>query len=134
MFITNNKTEKTSACQCSFRGLWPQRPRPPGRPGPRSSPQRESRRHRELCERLQTSLPRAHPHCRYAFKSSSYTKILLKVFLFSFLQLRYLQTLNSIAAEHNSTIIFPMPMNIMDHFMGSSTMGGSSTKRPESPI
>ena len=35
------------------------------------------------------------------------------------LQLRYLQTLNSIAAEHNSTIIFPMPMNIMDHFMKS---------------
>ena len=26
------------------------------------------------------------------------------------LQLRYLQTLNSIAAEHNSTIIFPMPI------------------------
>jgi erythrocyte band 7 integral membrane protein len=36
---------------------------------------------------------------------------------FSF-QLRYLQTLNSIAAEHNSTIIFPMPMNILSHFMG----------------
>jgi len=33
-------------------------------------------------------------------------------------QLRYLQTLNSIAAEHNSTIIFPMPMNVMDHFLG----------------
>ena len=33
------------------------------------------------------------------------------------LQLRYLQTLSSIAAEHNSTIIFPMPMNILDHFM-----------------
>jgi len=32
-------------------------------------------------------------------------------------QLRYLQTLSSIAAEHNSTIIFPMPMNILDHFM-----------------
>jgi hypothetical protein len=27
-------------------------------------------------------------------------------------QLRYLQTLNSIAAEHNSTIIFPMPIDI----------------------
>ena len=39
---------------------------------------------------------------------------------------RYLQTLNSIAAEHNSTIIFPMPMNIMDHFMG-----GSSSKKAE---
>ena len=28
------------------------------------------------------------------------------------LQLRYLQTLNSISAEHNSTIIFPMPMTL----------------------
>lgn len=36
----------------------------------------------------------------------------------SALQLRYLQTLSSIAAEHNSTIIFPMPMNILDHFIG----------------
>ena len=34
-------------------------------------------------------------------------------------QLRYLQTLSSISAEHNSTIIFPMPMNIIDHFVSS---------------
>lgn len=31
----------------------------------------------------------------------------------SALQLRYLQTLNSIAAEHNSTIIFPMPISML---------------------
>ena len=42
------------------------------------------------------------------------------LFLFNF-QLRYLQTLSSIAAEHNSTIIFPMPMNILDHFMGKKS-------------
>jgi len=35
----------------------------------------------------------------------------------SALQLRYLQTLSSISAEHNSTIIFPMPINIIEHFM-----------------
>jgi erythrocyte band 7 integral membrane protein len=35
----------------------------------------------------------------------------------SALQLRYLQTLAGISAEHNSTIIFPMPINILDHFM-----------------
>lgn len=29
------------------------------------------------------------------------------------LQLRYLQTLNNIAAEHNSTIVFPIPMDMM---------------------
>uniref|UniRef100_A0A8C5BV65 Stomatin (EPB72)-like 3a n=1 Tax=Gadus morhua TaxID=8049 RepID=A0A8C5BV65_GADMO len=33
------------------------------------------------------------------------------------LQLRYLQTLNSIAAEKNSTIIFPLPIDVMAHFM-----------------
>merc|ERR1711892_834394 len=33
------------------------------------------------------------------------------------LQLRYLQTLNSISAEHNSTIIFPVPIDIISNFM-----------------
>jgi erythrocyte band 7 integral membrane protein len=33
------------------------------------------------------------------------------------LQLRYLQTLNSIAAEKNSTIIFPLPIDLMKSFM-----------------
>jgi hypothetical protein len=28
-------------------------------------------------------------------------------------QLRYLQTLNSISAENNSTIIFPVPIDIL---------------------
>nr|XP_023661022.1 erythrocyte band 7 integral membrane protein-like [Paramormyrops kingsleyae] len=35
----------------------------------------------------------------------------------SALQLRYLQTLNTIAAEKNSTIIFPLPMDIIAHFI-----------------
>ncbi|CAG2224287.1 STOM [Mytilus edulis] len=33
------------------------------------------------------------------------------------IQLRYLQTLNSIAAERNSTIIFPLPMDLLRGFM-----------------
>lgn len=33
------------------------------------------------------------------------------------LQLRYLQTLNSISAEKNSTIIFPLPIELLTHFM-----------------
>ncbi|GMR32166.1 hypothetical protein PMAYCL1PPCAC_02361, partial [Pristionchus mayeri] len=33
------------------------------------------------------------------------------------LQLRYLQTLNSVAAEKNSTIIFPLPMEIVRHLL-----------------
>lgn len=36
------------------------------------------------------------------------------------MQLRYLQTLNSIAAEHNSTIIFPMPINLATRLFGRS--------------
>jgi erythrocyte band 7 integral membrane protein len=35
----------------------------------------------------------------------------------SALQLRYLQTLSSIAAEKNSTIIFPLPIDVMKSFM-----------------
>ncbi|KAK6763137.1 hypothetical protein RB195_023737 [Necator americanus] len=33
------------------------------------------------------------------------------------LQLRYLQTLNSVAAEKNSTIIFPLPMELVRHLI-----------------
>ncbi|KAM8934745.1 stomatin [Pelodytes ibericus] len=34
------------------------------------------------------------------------------------LQLRYLQTLNTIAAEKNSTIVFPLPIDMFQGFMG----------------
>lgn len=33
------------------------------------------------------------------------------------LQLRYLQTLNTISAEKNSTIVFPLPIDIISYFM-----------------
>ena len=33
------------------------------------------------------------------------------------LQLRYLQTLNSISAEKNSTIVFPLPIDILSGFL-----------------
>jgi hypothetical protein len=35
----------------------------------------------------------------------------------SALQLRYLQTLNNIAAEKNSTIVFPLPIEFLSNFM-----------------
>jgi len=38
------------------------------------------------------------------------------------LQLRYLQTLGSIAAEKNSTIVFPLPIELMGNFMDKSKM------------
>merc|ERR1712212_396997 len=36
------------------------------------------------------------------------------------LQLRYLQTLNSISAEKNSTIIFPVPIDLLTAFAGEN--------------
>jgi erythrocyte band 7 integral membrane protein len=39
------------------------------------------------------------------------------------LQLRYLQTLTTIAAEKNSTIIFPFPMDILAGFSAAATSG-----------
>lgn len=33
------------------------------------------------------------------------------------IQLRYLQTLSTISAEKNSTIIFPLPVDLITHFM-----------------
>lgn len=35
----------------------------------------------------------------------------------SALQLRYLQTLTSISAEKNSTIVFPLPIDMISHLM-----------------
>ena len=35
------------------------------------------------------------------------------------LQLRYLQTLTQVAAEKNSTIVFPIPMEMLKNFGGS---------------
>lgn len=35
----------------------------------------------------------------------------------SALQLRYLQTLSTIATEKNSTIVFPLPIDIMQSFI-----------------
>ena len=40
-----------------------------------------------------------------------------KVSLKKLLQLRYLQTLTSISAEKNSTIIFPLPIDFITHFV-----------------
>ena len=39
------------------------------------------------------------------------------------LQLRYLQTLNEIAAEKNSTILFPLPMDVLTPFIDLARRG-----------
>ena len=42
----------------------------------------------------------------------------------SALQLRYLQTLAEIATEKNSTIVFPIPIDILRPFYTTATGGG----------
>ena len=42
------------------------------------------------------------------------------------LQLRYLQTLNDVAAEHNSTIVFPIPIDLFKPFMKQEHSSGKS--------
>ncbi len=53
------------------------------------------------------------------------------------LQLRYLQTVTEIAAENNSTTIFPIPIDMLRPFMGSLTAGasggGTASPLPERP-
>jgi regulator of protease activity HflC (stomatin/prohibitin superfamily) len=46
------------------------------------------------------------------------------------LQLRYLQTLAEIAGEHNSTIIFPVPIDILRPFLDLSASPDSAAKAP----
>ncbi|CAL4068512.1 unnamed protein product, partial [Meganyctiphanes norvegica] len=42
------------------------------------------------------------------------------------LQLRYLQTLGTVAAEKNSTIIFPLPIDMISHMSGMNTKSVSA--------
>jgi regulator of protease activity HflC (stomatin/prohibitin superfamily) len=41
-------------------------------------------------------------------------------------QLRFLQTLSEIAVEKNSTIVFPVPIDIIEHFLGMKRRGTTS--------
>ena len=44
------------------------------------------------------------------------------------IQLRYLQTLSNIAEEKNSTIVFPMPIELLSHFTGSLNKSHNSVR------
>merc|ERR1719323_671675 len=44
------------------------------------------------------------------------------------LQLRYLQTLNSISAEKNSTVIFPLPIDLVSHFLNKGPTDNGTKK------
>ncbi|EFN76331.1 Band 7 protein CG32245 [Harpegnathos saltator] len=46
------------------------------------------------------------------------------------LQLRYLQTLNNVCGEKNSTIIFPLPVEFLAPLLAPSAHGNQGTARP----
>lgn len=48
----------------------------------------------------------------------------------STLQLRYLQTLTDIAVEHNSTIVFPLPLDMIKPFMNMSQATPPESAKP----
>ena len=50
------------------------------------------------------------------------------------LQLRYLQTMSDISSEHNSTIILPLPIDILRPFAEAKTGGGTTTGGKKSPF
>jgi regulator of protease activity HflC (stomatin/prohibitin superfamily) len=51
------------------------------------------------------------------------------------LQLRYLQTLLEIGSNQNTTVVFPLPMDMLEPFLGRSDhkAGGSKAKAPNPP-
>jgi len=49
----------------------------------------------------------------------------------SALQLRYLQTLTEVAAEKNSTILFPLPLELVKPFLKMGERGETDMKKPE---
>ena len=51
------------------------------------------------------------------------------------LQLRYLQTLLEIGSNQNTTVVFPLPMDVLEPFIGRSDYktGGSKSKGPKPP-
>lgn len=49
------------------------------------------------------------------------------------IQLRYLQTLTEIGAEKNTTIAFPVPVDMLSAIMGGNGNGSSDRPKPSSP-
>jgi regulator of protease activity HflC (stomatin/prohibitin superfamily) len=48
------------------------------------------------------------------------------------LQLRYLQTLKEIATDHNSTIVFPLPIDLLEPFRVFAKAAGGGDDKPKS--
>jgi regulator of protease activity HflC (stomatin/prohibitin superfamily) len=49
------------------------------------------------------------------------------------LQLRYLQTLLEIGSNQNTTVVFPLPMDMLEPFMGRAAQGAAAARRRPPP-
>ncbi len=49
------------------------------------------------------------------------------------LQLRYLQTLLEIGSNQNTTVVFPLPMDVLEPFIGRGTAGAGTARPPRPP-
>jgi regulator of protease activity HflC (stomatin/prohibitin superfamily) len=49
------------------------------------------------------------------------------------LQLRYLQTLLEIGTNQNTTVVFPLPMDVLEPFVGGAKDGAASKPKPRPP-
>lgn len=118
---------RTWSCPSSCSGPWLQRPRPAERPEPRSGAGHDTNRWLHTHNWLKKD-SRSGCLCAFVFQiiaaegEMKASRALKEASLViaespSALQLRYLQSLNSIAAEKNSTIIFPLPIDMLQCFM-----------------
>lgn len=56
-------------------------------------------------------------------------QLMLANVLLCFPQLRYMQTLSAISAEKNSTIIFPLPIDILSHCLHQQPINKDDSHR-----
>ena len=65
-----------------------------------------------------------HPFYNSYQQLHTYSNAISKCYSPPVFQLRYLQTLGSIAAENNSTIVFPVPIDILSNMFQGNKQGG----------
>ena len=107
--VGRDQGRRDPASRCS--GRWPARPRPSASGGRRSSTPRASSRR-----------PRSSPHAADIISTNPAS-----------LQLRYLQTLLEIGSNKNTTIVFPLPMDLIKPFLERRTPAAASSRpRPDS--
>jgi hypothetical protein len=50
------------------------------------------------------------------------------------MQMRFLQTLSDVGAENNTTIVFPMPIELLNAFVKDSSHNGRAKRNKQSAV